>query len=45
MEMSKQPYPETLNMPVNRFTNYLKWKMKLEEDKAKALDQKMAQGL
>jgi len=41
MEMSHQPYPDTMNMPVTRFQNYLRWKLKLEEDKNKALDEQM----
>jgi hypothetical protein len=37
MEMAKQSYPDTVDMPVKRFQNYLKWKSDLEEDKQKAL--------
>ena len=35
MEMSKQSYPEIMNMPVTRFYNYLKWKTNLEDEKQK----------
>jgi len=37
MEMSKQSYPETMEMPVSRFYNYLKWKTDLEEEKRKMI--------
>lgn len=37
MEMAKQSYTDTVQMPVKRFQNYLKWKAELEEDKQKAL--------
>lgn len=45
MEMSTQSYPDTVDMPVNRFQNYLKWKAKLEDDKKKALDEEIAKRL
>ena len=45
MELSKQSYPDTIDMPVNRFQNYLKWKIKLDEDKKKALDEELTKGL
>jgi len=45
MELSKQGYPDTIDMPVNRFQNYLKWKIKLDEDKKKALDEEVTKGL
>ena len=44
MEMAKQSYPDTLVMPVSRFQSYLKWKIKLEEDKSKSLDDQLARG-
>lgn len=42
MEMSKQSYPETMEMPVNRFYNYLKWKTDLEEEKRKMILEEVA---
>ena len=45
MELSKQSYPDTVKMPVNRFQNYLKWKIKLDEDKKKALDEEISRGI
>jgi len=45
MEMSTQSYPDTVEMPVNRFQTYLKWKAKLEDDKKKALDDEIAKRL
>ena len=45
MEMSTQSYPATIEMPVKRFQNYLKWKAKLEDDKKKALDEEIAKRL
>lgn len=45
MEMSNQSYSDTLGMPVTRFQNYLKWKIKLEEDKSKALDEQLGKGM
>lgn len=41
MEMSKQSYTDTMNMPVQRFFNYLKWKADLEEDRKKFMEDKM----
>jgi hypothetical protein len=43
MELSKQSYPEIINMPVERFYNYLDWKIKLEEDKQKQIKEQMNQ--
>jgi len=37
MEMSKQSYHDICCMPVQRFHNYMKWKTRLEEEKAKML--------
>jgi hypothetical protein len=37
MEMSKQSYKDTVNMPVKRFYNYLKWKANLEDEKQKMI--------
>jgi hypothetical protein len=45
MELSKQSYPDVTNMPVTRFHNYLKWKIKLDEDKKKMLDEELTRGL
>jgi hypothetical protein len=39
MEIGKQQYTSVLEMPVQRLTNYIHWKAKLEEDKAKLLQQ------
>jgi hypothetical protein len=44
MELAKQAYPDTVVMPVTRFQNYLKWKIKLEEDKSKSLDEQLLKG-
>jgi hypothetical protein len=44
MEMSKQSYSATMEMPVQRFYNYLKWKASLEEDKNKLLEEKILNG-
>jgi len=35
MELAKQSYSDTMQMPVNRFYNFLEWKLKLQEDKQK----------
>jgi len=45
MEMSTQSYSDTIEMPVKRFQNYLKWKTKLEDDKRKSLDEEIAKRL
>jgi len=45
MEMSKQSYPDTVDMPIKRFQNYLNWKAKLEDEKKKALDEEIAKRL
>jgi len=39
MEMSKQSYVEVMNMPVKRLYDYLEWKVKLEEEKRKMMDE------
>ena len=39
MEMSKQSYIEVMRMPVKRFYDYLVWKVKLEEEKRKMMDE------
>lgn len=39
MEMSHQSYIDTMMMPVKRFNDYLKWKVKLEEEKQKAIEE------
>jgi len=38
MEAGKQQYESIMRMPVLRVTAYLKWKHKLEEEKAKMLE-------
>jgi hypothetical protein len=45
MEMSTQSYPDTMDMPVKRFQNYLRWKTKLEDEKKKALDEEISKRL
>jgi len=39
MEMSKQSYVEVVNMPVKKFYDYLSWKIKLEEEKRKIMEE------
>jgi hypothetical protein len=39
MEMSKQSYIEIVNMPVKKFYDYLSWKIRLEEEKKKIMDE------
>jgi hypothetical protein len=39
MEMGRQQYTSVIEMPVGRMTRYVQWKAKLEEDKAKLLQQ------
>jgi hypothetical protein len=39
MEMSKQSYYDVCLMPVQRFYDYMKWKTKLEEEKAKMISE------
>ena len=41
MEMGKQSYSETMSMPVTRFYNYLKWKIKLEDEKQKMISEEV----
>jgi hypothetical protein len=41
MEFSKQSYIDVLNMPVERFHGYMKWKVKIEEEKVKSLQEEM----
>lgn len=38
MEASKQSYVGVMQMPVAKLTAYLKWKTRLEEQKAKMLE-------
>jgi hypothetical protein len=45
MEMSKQSYDDVIEMPVQRFYNYLKWKSDLEEEKKKMLAEEILSGL
>ena len=35
MELGKQQYDSIMQMPVNRMYNYLKWKIKFDEEIAK----------
>ena len=37
MEMSKQSYVETVMMPIKKFSDYLKWKSDLENEKNKLM--------
>jgi len=41
MEYSKQSYLDVLSMPVKTFYDYMKWKVDIEEDKAKSLQEEM----
>ena len=43
MELSKQSYDEVRRMPVKRFYDYLKWKIKLEDEKQKIMTEKIAE--
>ena len=45
MEMSKQSYSGVIEMPVQRFYNYLKWKSDLEEEKKKMLAEEIISGI
>jgi len=45
MEMSKQPYNAIIEMPVQRFYAYLKWKSDLEEEKKKMVAEEILSGL
>lgn len=45
MEMSKQSYEAIIEMPVQRFYNYLKWKSDLEEEKKRMLAEQVISGL
>jgi len=38
MEAGKQPYQNIVNMPVLKLTAYLKWKVRLEEQKSKMME-------
>ncbi len=37
MELSAQSYIDIMQMPIIRFYNYLKWKIKIEEEKQKLI--------
>jgi len=39
MEMSNQSYLDITMMPVKRFNDYLKWKVKLEDEKQKTIEE------
>lgn len=43
MELSGQSYIEVMQMPVQRFYNYLKWKVDLEEEKKKTISESFAE--
>ena len=43
MEMSHQSYIDVVMMPVKRFTDYLKWKSKLEEERHKKIEEENRQ--
>ena len=40
MEMAKQSWPDTMEMPVKKLTDYLKWKSDLEEERRKLMEEK-----
>jgi len=39
MEMAKQSWPDTMEMPVKKLTDYLKWKSDLEEERRKIMEE------
>lgn len=39
MELSGQSYIDVVNMPMQHFYEYLKWKAKLEEEKQKRIEE------
>jgi hypothetical protein len=39
MDMSHQSYSDTMDMPVKRFYDYIKWKNDLEEKKQKTIQE------
>jgi hypothetical protein len=43
MEMSGQSYIEVMAMPVKRFSDYLKWKSRLEEERQKKIEEENKQ--
>ena len=43
MELAKIPYNDILEMPVNKVEKYLNWKMKFDEELAKAKADKLEQ--
>jgi hypothetical protein len=44
IEMTNQAYPDIMRMPIKRFTDFLKWKMKLEAEKKKAIEEQIGKG-
>jgi hypothetical protein len=40
MEAGRQQYDSIMEMPIKRMKDYIKWKMNLEEDKAKVMKEK-----
>jgi len=44
IEMSNLSYFDIMIMPITRFHNYLKWKVDLEEEKKKLIEEKIKGG-
>lgn len=44
MEMSGQSYLDIIAMPIQRFYNYVKWKVDLEEERKKQMAEQMMGG-
>jgi len=42
MELTKQNYESIMVMPIKRFNDFLKWKLKLEEDKENLMKEELA---
>jgi hypothetical protein len=43
MELSRQSYNDVKSMPVKKLYDYMKWKIKLEEDKQKMIKESMTE--
>jgi hypothetical protein len=41
MELGKQQYTSIMQMPVKRLENYINWKIKFDEDVAKAKEEQL----
>ncbi len=39
MELSKQSFPDVVQMPMKKFYDYMKWKTELEEEKQKMINE------